>query len=399
MRGMRAYLRLAWLVIGLGLLIGIAVWSIRRNGAPERTSKIGALESASENARPDSHPRFRGVGESADRAPATAAELSKKIAATASFLAGKNETAIQQERLAALRAVLLGADSAAAAGAIRDYLASGNDAATGQPFRVGADGALDAAPSLRVFLLDILGSVDPTAALEWARRVMEHPANADEYAIALRNLAWNDADGDLTPEVKERFSQMIARDEWRAEPSDGFLEALDAAVLLGGSDVFARLLELNRDALASGTEELSRACFIAMDRMVEMDPAALEIFRASPETRDHISADQRASLLSRLDIGRAAHKEILTAYLTSASDPEELAYFASIYPNGNQFRVNRLFSAPNPVVPISQRIEADRAVLRELSTLSFPQESLAQAAVETIRKRLDAALKDAAPAK
>ena len=60
--------------------------------------------------------------------------------------------------LAALRGLLF-ADPAAGISAIRRFLASHEDAAINQTLTVGAGGILTGAPTLRLFLLDILGQL------------------------------------------------------------------------------------------------------------------------------------------------------------------------------------------------------------------------------------------------
>ncbi len=381
-----------WLGV-LGLVV-LTVWLVRhhRRGAEEVREH-----------RPDHHPSHAPESARPSQAKTSSREvqdntepaLSRRISADAGFFAGDAPAADRQARFDALRAHLLRADSAAASAAIRAYLSSGNDVVTGLAFRVGGEGALDSAPSMRVFLLDLLGSIDPPAALDLSRRVLESGNSADEYAIALRNLAWNDSGGELTGELRQGFSAMLAREDWRAEAADGFLEALDAGVLLRDEDSFSRLLDLNRSALDSGGAALSRACFIALDRIVEADPGMLEMFRRDPGLRDRLTPDQRASLLSRLDIRRAAHQAILTEYLASAQDSGELDYFAAIFPNGNRFHVNRLFSPPNPVMSIADRMEADRVVLGELGRIPLAVGSPGEKAVKVIRERLGESLERA----
>ncbi|MCU0749383.1 MAG: hypothetical protein MUF13_07550, partial [Akkermansiaceae bacterium] len=103
-----------------------------------------------------------------------------------------------REILEALRQTIREApDEQEAAAALASYLKSGVDVFTKLPFEVGEEGMLATAPTLRTALLDLLVTLDPTLALELARTIMNQTSSPDEYAIALRNLAWNDLDGDL----------------------------------------------------------------------------------------------------------------------------------------------------------------------------------------------------------
>ena len=246
---------------------------------------------------------------------------------------------------------------------------------------------MELAPTLRTALLDLLPSLDPTAALELARDVMDQKSSPDEYALALRNLAWNDLDGDLKSELASRLGQMLAVEDWLSNPSAGFLEALDAAVELADAETFGTLSRLNREALASGNSAMARASFIALDRMLLRDPSLLvKAFAADPGLSG-VSPDQRASLLSRLDITNPAQRELFSAYLaTPGREAQELEYFTALFPNGNFVHGNWLISTGEATDSISSRLEADRKVLVEIDRL-LAENPQANAAVSLSRIR------------
>ena len=153
--------------------------------------------------------------------------------------------------LEALRSAIRSApDPQAAASAIADFLKSGKDAPSSLPFSIGPQGVMNTSPSLRTALLDLLPSLDPTLALEVARAVMDHTDSADEYALGLRNLAWNDLNGDLKEELGIRFDQLLQSKDWMAKPSAGFLESFDAAVELSDEPHFSSMFQIGREALA-----------------------------------------------------------------------------------------------------------------------------------------------------
>lgn len=309
-------------------------------------------------------------------------DLGKAIE-TASFALRDAETSEDAAKiLSQLATSLRAGDPEKGSSAIRAFFASGDDVSTGMPFAVAADGRLNSWPTLRTFLLESLPSSDPEAALALSREVMDRMTSPEEYAIALRNLAWSDLDGDLAMEFAERFDRMLRAGGWRAQPAPAFLEAMDAALLLPPSLGAQRMAEIITDA--STPPELARAGFIALDRIVERDPAVLVGLETGV-----LGPDQRASLMSRLDLANADQHKRFTTYLSSLPEGPELDYFASLFPNGNHFQGSRLFSTPAKPPSIAERREKDRRVLTELSAMDFPPENPAAKAVSQITKRLN----------
>ena len=271
----------------------------------------------------------------------------------------------------------------------RRFLESGVDAPTGLRLAAGTDGMLDAWPTLRVFILDRLPSVDPEAGLEISLRVMEEMTSPDEYAIALRNLAWSDLDGDLAEDLIHRLDRMFSRADWVAQSSPGLLEAIDAAVVLpedAGVEVALRITALGN---STGNQPLTRAAMMALDRMIERNPATLVDW----EPAERLQPEQRASLMSRIDPSEAEQLRVFSDYLAGLANERELAVFSRLFPNGNQLRGNRLFSASLPTVSIGQRREKDVRILDAIRDLEFPAASPAAVALQQIRERLEAGFK------
>src|SRR5690606_31047200 len=98
--------------------------------------------------------------------------------------------------LDALRERLLSMPPEQAIAEIRDFLATGKDSALRSEFEIGEGGALEGAPTLRVFLLDLLGQISRTggsdAGAQLAREILKTKSSADEWALSLRNIAWHD---------------------------------------------------------------------------------------------------------------------------------------------------------------------------------------------------------------
>jgi hypothetical protein len=264
-------------------------------------------------------------------------------------------------------------DEAGAASAIIAFLSSGEDAATGLPFLVGPDGVMEVTPTMRTALLDLLPSLDPLASIEIARQVMNQHNSQDEYALALRNLAWNDFEGDMKVELADRFSSMLNTNEWLAKPSAGFLEAFDIAVDVGTSSIFSEiasvlLLEtVDGQPVNNGT---TKASLIALDRMILRNPALLvEKFKDTPEFLS-FAPGHRAALMSRLDITDPEQRNTFVNYLQIPQHgPNELEYFSELFPNGNYFYGNRLVTADETTPSLGKRQEQDAEALIQIDSL------------------------------
>ncbi len=365
-------------------LAGLALIAIAVHLAPRRQGSGTARENR-EGERPSSalteKSRSSGIARLAAADDDRTGEPLRSITSAAAALRESPDAGPPASILRDLGKRLRSGDPAAVSSALRTYLESGDDADTGLPFSVSAGGNLGSAPGLRMFLLDMLPSVDPELALAVSREVMDRRTSADEYAIALRNLAWSDLDGDLAAEFAERFSRMVREKPWRERAAPGFLETMDAALLLPPDEGAAILLEVK--AAATDQPRLSRACMIALDRIVTRDPsllAALDLGDLDPE--------QRASLMSRLDLTDAPQRARFTAYLGSLPEGAEMEQFASLFPNGNLLHGNRLFSAPARPPSIAERRKRDEIALTELSALGFPPGTPAAAALARIRERI-----------
>lgn len=380
--------KLPWIAAGLLLVIVWIWWPARHDRLPEnrrqsstRTPSRGSAESAKS---PDDNVPVAAKPSAPDP------EITRLIAQCLAEFRGSSGA---EESAAILKRLRDGIRSAAdenAAAAIVEFLKSGQDAPTLLPFVVGPEGMMELTPTLRTALLDLLPSLDPTAALELARDVMDQKTSPDEYALALRNLAWNDLDGDLKNELATRLGRMLAVDDWLASPSAGFLEALDAAVEVSGAETFDTMIRLNREALVRANSPLARASFITLDRMVLRDPSLLVKSFAADPGLPGVSPDPRASLLSRLDITEPAQSEVFTRYLTTPGlGAQELEYFAALFPNGNSVHGNWLITTGEATDTIDTRYEADRKVLAEIERLLAGKiQGNSAAALVRIRDRL-----------
>lgn len=374
---------LPWLALGL---IGLLLWwkwpgadsagsgenTVSRPAASGKSREISAADAASANVRA--------------KPAADAEQVINRLFESFRATAGKQDSIrIINELRDSLRAM----EPAVAAAAVAGFLESGRDCPTQLPFVVGDQGMLQTAPTFRTALLDLLVALDPETALAISRAVMDRKSSPDEFALALRNLAWNDCNGDLKTELNNRFGQMIQTKDWLEGPSAGFLEALDIAVFLGGKQSFERVASLHVESASSSNKELSRASFLALDRMVRTDPGML--VASAGDLLEKLPADTRASLFSRLDLTVENQRETLVRYL---SDPHvnqrEIDYFSAIFPNGNFVHGYWLVTTNEPTATIRSRHEADLRALAEVERLLDGEkgnEKLNQALVQ-IRGRL-----------
>ena len=222
--------------------------------------------------------------------------------------------------LDALRDTLRQADPRVAAAAIRGFLAGGEDASTGLRFKVGDGHQLDEAPSMRTFLMDQLGALSQDARLsdaaEVARATLETKGSADEWAVAMRNLAEADPDGSRSL-LAAKARELIEYAPWRNSPSGGYLEAFDAAAYAGDPTIIADLGPLSSERSPAG-----RAALIALQRLSGMAPEQVATYlNANPG----VLADaplRRADYMGSLDLSQPAQLTQAETYLGRADVTE-----------------------------------------------------------------------------
>ncbi len=251
--------------------------------------------------------------------------------------------------------------------AILAYLQTGEDVLTRLRFQVGEGGLLAEAPSLRTFLLDLLPDIDATIALDFSLAVFDRSASPDEWALALRNIAWQDADGGHGDLLRDRLVTLLDQEEWLRQPTDGFLEAFDLAVHLGGESMLREmgsvlgLRDANGNLAANG---VTHAAFLALDRMTAVNPA--ETIRLVEADRDFLSwaPGHRGALLSRADVRDPAQAAALQAHLTRPDlTREELVAFYTLFPNANGNLGDTLASNTSTPLDFSIALERDETAL------------------------------------
>ncbi|MHA3770977.1 hypothetical protein ACXR0O_05500 [Verrucomicrobiota bacterium sgz303538] len=215
--------------------------------------------------------------------------------------------------LEALRRELLSADPQRATAAIRAFLDSSRDALTRQEFTIGDGGTLAGAPTMRTFLLDLLGQISKKshtdAAAVVSRQVLETKQSSDEWAVALRNVGWTDPRS--KPYLAGKVREMLAYEPWASQPSAGFLEAFDVAVFSQDPAFIPDLSNL----LRGGNPELQRAAAVALDRLSAMAPLVVMTYLNSNPSELADRPFLRADYYAKADLSNSEQRKALETYL------------------------------------------------------------------------------------
>ncbi len=275
--------------------------------------------------------------------------------------------------LDALRRNLLAAEPAQAIAVITAFLATGQDANTGEKFVLGTGGELGGAPTLRVLLLDLLGRISkksgsPEAAAV-SRSLLERKTSADEWAVALRNVGWN------TPNEREylagKVREMLRYENWRRQPSGGFLESFDVIVFTRDVTFTPELSQMTQ----SEDKAVQRAAAIAMDRLSEMNP--LDVMNWLNTNPDEFSAKPmlRADYFAKADFTQQAQRQAVEAYLsrTDVQETEKNKLLNGIAAPGS-FAAENLLTSPPAADDPPEKSAALRQTVRDwVKTNRFPQ--------------------------
>ena len=352
---MRNQLRTAAVVL---IIVLATAWLLQR----ERTSPA-ARKAAASSASP-----IATAGEK----PALAAPDTSPAGMIAQLFERLRTGSFTPEDLAAFRRSLLAADPAQAIAAITAFLATGQDANTGERFGVGAGGELAGAPTMRVLLLDLLGRIckksgGPEAAAV-ARALMDRKTSADEWAIAMRNVGWS-TPGERTY-LAGKMREMLRYVSWRRQPTGGFLEAFDIIVFTRDA-TFTQ--ELN-SAATSEDKALQRAAAIAMDRLAELSPLdVMNYLNANPgefSTKPMLRADY----FTKADFTQLAQQQAVEKYLERADveEKEKVKLLNGVAAPGSFSAENLLTTPPAAEDPPEKAAALVKTVGEWVKTNRFP---------------------------
>lgn len=245
-------------------------------------------------------------------------------------------------------------DRMAAVDAIMDFLNTGEDAPTGKGFVVGEDGKLVEANTLRVYLMDWLGVLCNNSGrgddVRLAREILQGFGSADEWAISMRNFAWD------APEhrefLMERVNAMIRHPQWQQQPTTGMLEAYDVIVHTGSMEAVPELAR----QISLPESPVGRASGVALDRLATTH--ALELTTLLNRQPDLLSATPmvRADLFAHADLAAPEQRAQLETYLLrpDVDAAEREKFFSSLVQTG-QFVSHNLIT---PYVPPEEPAQA-----------------------------------------
>ncbi len=366
-------LRTITAVLACLVTVGFVLW--HRQTHPESPQVIpGQVRSA---------PVIQEVPKPVAVAPAP---VDQKISDAWAALRGQADRQSIRQRLAQLRKELEGMPKDKALAAIRKFLDSKVDESTHLAFKLASNGTLDDAPTFRTFLLDELGRIDPAAAADYAKTILASMDSPDEWAVALRNLAWGDTSADGRSLLEQKTMQMLQYAPWQQNPSAGYLEAFDTAVYLGGTDFIPTLSSMVQ---SQDNSAVAHAAFLAMDRLVINNPTSvLQSLEAQPDLMDGREST-RADYFARANVSDPQQRQVLESYLLNpAISATELQTFAGIFPNANYMvSPNLLTTAATPNANNLASLDAQSLTVAQ-QWLTDPRFANLTPEVQTIVQRL-----------
>lgn len=320
----------------------------------------------------------------ASAAPRVQPDSSERLDEFTTALRGAADADAARRVLGEIRAYLRGLPPEIAVKVIASFLDSARDVAVPLEFALEPGGSLRTAPTLRVWLLYTFTLVSPEAAADYARRVLASSPSADEWAVSLRACAIGRPDD--VAFLKAKAGEMLARTDWRAKPSSGYLEAFDVLVHTKANDFAPRLAQLVQDKT---NRAVGHAAFLTLDRLIQQDAAAvLAQLQAQPDLMTG-REQTRANYFARADVRDPAQRALLETYLLDPRRaPAELDTFAGIYPNANFMVSNNLIT--RTITPAHDDLAAhDREALRVVEAwLADPRFATQRERIEAMRHRL-----------
>jgi len=282
-----------------------------------------------------------------------------------------------------------------AASAVRQILASGQDARTGQGFKLNPDGSLSQAPTLRTLLLDMLGKLDPAQAADVAKEILQLKNSADEWSVALALYARVNTTDDALSFLQQKAEEMASYPPWQHNPSVGYLEAFDIFVYTDDTDFVSALSQFTSD---KGNPALAHAAFLALDRLVQNDPMnTLETLQDNTALLNGQAATE-GGFFARSDVRDPDQKALLAAYLLSSDRTlAELEAFAGLYPNEN-FMVSPNLLTASPTLSNAELLSRYQAAEQAVSQwLQDSQFSSVWPQLQQIQGRLSRIMNGTAP--
>jgi hypothetical protein len=346
------------ILLGSVAVVALGVWFRTRQPVQNVSPSPNPLAAQSTNATPVNSTANPAAYHTNPAAPAESPV--QQIAA--SFMSSPDARTARQLH-AEFRATLASMPKNMAVAEIRRILESKQDGPTHLGFKVAGNGLLDEAPTLRTFLLDQLARLDAAAAAEYSKIILASMDSADEWAVALRNLARGDSSPGASALLEQKTIELLRHVEWQQNPSVGFLEAFDVAVYLGGTSLLPSLTDL---VSRQDNPAIAHAAYLALDRLIINNPAAtLSALQADMSLMQGREMT-RANYFARADVRDPQQRLVLESYLLSPQiGAAELDAFAGRYPSANFMISNNLLTTsatPDHAALASRDAESQRVL-------------------------------------
>jgi hypothetical protein len=364
-------MRRSAIYFGAGLVLLLLVWVVFREAKKQETAlqSVDAKNQAS-NHGTASLPKdsSKDLSKEEDKIVLHASDpaLKAELQALKSRLGQRpdRETVLRLLREFTQKAFAANPDAAAAA--LLEFLRTGEDLSTSLGFVVGEAG-LDEWPTLRAFLLDLLGKIDPEMASRYAMdTVIPAKASTVEYAVSLQIL-WNYGGAEKsTPELTQAWLGLLKKADWSARPESAWLESLDFASRI--PEATPEFLKASTEWLADPENVVERvgAVDLALERMAVQEPGG--IMEALVRDPSLLSLGrgiyQRSQIFARASLNDSDQQKLLASYLERLEPgSQEAELFFSAFPCHN-FSVSPGLSGQPKVNSSREIIASDRAALQ-----------------------------------
>jgi len=363
--------------LGAGLLLLLLVWVVFRQSQKQETvlqSKDPKNQTSGHGSASLPKGSSKDLGKEEDKIVLHAPDpaLKAELQTLKSRLAQKpdRETVLRLLREFMQKAFASNPDAAAAV--LLEFLRSGEDLSTSLGFVVGEAG-LDEWPTLRAFLLDLLGKIDPEIASRYAlETVIPAKSSTVEYAVSLQIL-WNHGGAEKpTPELTQAWLGLLKKADWSTRPDPAWLESLDFASRIPA--VTPEFLKVSTEWLADPENVVERvgAVDLALERMAVQEPVAImEVLVRDPSLLSlGRGIYQRSQIFARANLNDVGQQRLLVAYVNGL-DPtsREAELFFDQFPCHN-FSVGAGLSGQPQLQSSRDVIESDRAALSWLESQS-----------------------------
>lgn len=335
-----------WVACVLGLFLAYLIGT-RESG--HQDTETGTKASSASTQKPASQP-----------APVKLPRLVGVLDALVKQLLAGTDAATATKLLNAASQSVAEAPRREATASIRALLDSGVDVGTGLAFKVGPGGNLATAPTLRVWLLDQFGRIDPAEAALYADHIYARHNSADEWALALRNDWRVSAQTGQIERVRARVLELLTDEAWASQPSLGFLEAFDLGV---ATLAWEAVPHWERWLGGGQSMALRGGAWIAIDRLAMEAPRDFLPLLAERSEWLDTQPKLRAGLFARADLANEEERRAVESYLRRATlSSAEGRRFFELIPNVSATVSNNLATAARPP-NVQQTARMDQAAL------------------------------------